>query len=498
MMPFPRFEVSGSALRLPPIETWPRVVGFAQSPAGKFALFAVFAGLMKLVVYGMWIEAGGAWLLLTIAAAAVSLAGRHRHLALLVCTAVLLVRAPSWFEFRAVDAAIQQEGLLGALLPRYLRAGSLVACVVLAAIALHLARRYRDHPLGHRPVLAQHILYFCMIGLAAAHLLHGLAQALLWSVTAAFSAYFWFLAYALMDQRRRQPAPALLQFASFNPLAWSSVVPMGGGAANLRSVESGTPEALAVTQLKALKLLAWALVLKLVLWLFRTLVYGKLGVPPLRLAFDRFLQESDAPVNLGLASILANFPEQLLVMALWGHVIVATARLAGFRLLRNTWRPLESRSIAEFWNRYFYFFKEMLVHVYFYPAYVRWFKRHPRLRLAFATFMAAGVGNFLFHFMLENHMIARVGLLDALVRFQTYAFYCLLLVAGIVLSQLRARRPDANEGWVRGRFLPSLGVMAFFCFLSFFDVLERHVPLSQHFAFLLKISGIERWIKPIV
>ncbi len=164
------------------------------------------------------------------------------------------------------------------------------------------------------------------------------------------------------------------------------------------------------------------------------------------MAFERFLKGDDVPAPFGVLSIVANFPEQLLDIAVWGHAIVATARLAGFRVLRNTYRPLSSRTIAEFWNRYYYFFKEILVNVYFYPTYVRCFKRHPRLRLAFATFMAAGVGNFFFHILLDVRVMAEAGLIGTLKLFQTYAFYCVVLAGGIVISQLRARRPDRKRG----------------------------------------------------
>ena len=474
--------------RLPPIETWPIVVSFAQTWAGKALLFVAFAVLLK-PLSGMWLE-------FTVAAAAVSLAGRYRHYAAVIATAALLSRTPYWFNIEALETTIRLEGLEGTVRTGYVLAATLAAGVPVAAAALWLARRFRNHPLGRRPVLAQHIVCAGLIGLAAAQLLRGLPQVVLWSVTATFLAYFWFLAYALMDQRQRQPAPLLLHFATFHPFfASPSVVPMGKGAVNWLSVEAATPEELAVTQLKALKLLAWAFFLKVLLWLFHRIVYDGIGVPPLEGAFETFLAGGDLPAPLGLASIVANFPEQLLVMALWGHVIIAVARLAGFRLLRNTWRPLSSRTIAEFWNRYFYYFKEILVQIYFYPTYVRWFKRHPRLRLAFATFMAAGVGNFFFHFILQNHRIVEFGLLEALILSQTYAFYCLLLVAGIVLSQLRARRPDPNAGWWRGQFVPSLGVALFYGFLSFFDGPQRHVDLTQHFAFLFHVFGVDSWIQ---
>jgi D-alanyl-lipoteichoic acid acyltransferase DltB (MBOAT superfamily) len=213
-------------------------------------------------------------------------------------------------------------------------------------------------------------------------------------------------------------------------------------------------EELAVTQIKGIKLLIWALLLKEVVLLGFTLgAFGTLGILPFRVAFEKFANGGNVSGLPGILSIIANFPEQMLMLTITGHVLVAIARFAGFRLLRNTFRPLSARTIAEFWNRYFYYFKELLANVYFYPTYVRCFKQHPRLRVAFATFMAAGVGNFLYHFMVNfaNFDLAQLGFLEALKRAQTYAFYCLLLVVGIVVSQLRARMCSlAAEliGWI--------------------------------------------------
>ncbi|MCC7485374.1 MAG: hypothetical protein IT529_10355 [Burkholderiales bacterium] len=479
------------AWRLPAIESSPAAVAFVQTAAGKLALFAVFAALMKLDARGMWLDGRYLWLIVTVAAALVSLAGRHRHLALLACGAALLAYAPEWIDFGGVWAVARQEGE-GDI--RFLRVSAVAASLPLALCALWLARRYREHPLGSHPVLAQHIVYCGLLGLAASHLLAGLPQVLLWAVLAVLAAGFSYFAYALIDQRHREPAPLAWQIASLNPFAWPTPVPMGRGAASWRAAEAHAAEELAVTQLKAVKLLVWAFAVKLLLWVYRWTIYQQLGVPPLRVAFDAFLRGAGVPAPLGLASVIANFPEQLLQVAIWGHVIIATLRLAGFRLLRNTRRPLSSRTIAEFWNRYLYYFKEVLVHVYFYPAFVRCFKRHPRLRLAFATFMAAGVGNWFLHFIVQTPAIARHGLVEALARSQTYAFYSIMLSAGIIASQLRRRGPAPGRGLLRGRLAPCLGVAAFFCLLSFFDGPQGHVSLGRHFAFLYHVLRVDRWL----
>src|SRR5262245_58054222 len=81
------------------IETWPRAVALAQTWTGKLVLFALFAALMKLHARDLPVATGGLWPWLTLAAAAVSLAGRYRHLALLACTGLFLARAPDWFSY---------------------------------------------------------------------------------------------------------------------------------------------------------------------------------------------------------------------------------------------------------------------------------------------------------------------------------------------------------------------------------------------------------------
>ena len=479
--------------RLPPIDTYPQVVAFAQTPAGKVALIAAFALLMKLMSRGTTIADHYVWQLMVAAAAAVSLAGRHRRLVMFVCTALAIDHMPNWFDFRSVHVTLRQEGLSAGVNAGQLRAVLLVVYFLFAAAAIHFARHCRDLLPWRRPALTLHLAYFCLQGLAISHLLRGMGQVVLWGFITVFTAYFWFLAYALMDQRRRQPQPVYFQLATFTPFFFHSVVPFGKSASDWRSAEAGARAELAVTQLKALKLLLWALILKnVVLWGFKRGVYEALGIHPFRVAFEKFANGGDVSGLPGLLSIIANFPEQLLMLAITGHVLVAIARFAGFRLLRNSWRPLSARTIAEFWNRYFYYFKELLAHVYFYPTYVRWFKRHPRLRIAFATFMAAGVGNFVYHFMVNfaGVDLVELGPLEALKRSQTYALYCVLLAAGIIVSQLRARRPQPGAGWWRGQFLPSAGVIAFFTLLLVFDGPYRHLPVEVHLRFLLHVMNL--------
>jgi hypothetical protein len=94
--------------------------------------------------------------------------------------------------------------------------------------------------------------------------------------------------------------------------------------------------------------------------------------------------------------------------------------------------------------------------------------------------------------MTQHQIVVLYGFGEALVRMQGYAFYCVLLSTGIIVSQLRAREPDAGAGWLKRRLLPFLAVSGFFCFLSFFEGPYRGAPLAQLFGFLFHMLGIDR------
>lgn len=79
----------------------------------------------------------------------------------------------------------------------------------------------------------------------------------------------------------------------------------------------------------------------------------------------------------------------------------------------------------------------MLVDFFFYPTFLRYFKKHPRLRVFFATFMAAGVGNAIFHFGRQLDLRFTMGVREATVGFTSYLVYCVILATAIGVSQAR-------------------------------------------------------------
>jgi D-alanyl-lipoteichoic acid acyltransferase DltB (MBOAT superfamily) len=173
-------------------------------------------------------------------------------------------------------------------------------------------------------------------------------------------------------------------------------------------------------------------------------------------------------------ALILYFSLRVTTLAVFGHKVIAIARMAGFNAFRNTYRPFESTSIAEFYNRVYWYFKEMLVAFFFYPSYLRYFKTRPKLRLFTATLAAAALGNFVFHFFRDDHFILRHGFGGAMKMYLSYAVYALVLGVAIALSQLRVlNRKHHPAGWRKA--IAIAGVLLFYCLIC---VVEE--PNYQH------------------
>jgi len=362
------------------------------------------------------------------------------------------------------------------------------ACAV-GGLLFWCAVRFRQSEFGRQPLLMLLTTYALVVCFASVFLGSFPGSIAVWQFVAVFGLYLWFIGYALLDRDSRDRDPFGLQLGTFHPFWGSTNTPFPKGSAYLRRIEAHTPERLAITQLKGLKLLAWALVLAQVLWAFQWIVHRQLAIPTFVMAFEHGVQRAPYPWFVCWASLVAAFVEALLSLSVMGHGIIAGCRVAGFAALRNTYRPLESRTIAEFWNRYYFYFKELLVDMFFYPTFMRFFKRRPKIRLFAATLAAASFGNAYYHFFNEPDPIAKLGFWKAIVAYLPYLFYCLVLGVAIGVSQLRKRKP-IPAGWLRGRLVPSLAVALFYCLLHIFADTSRAYPIQEHFRFLLHLFNL--------
>ena len=447
------------------IEDNAQIVKFAQSTVGRIFLFLLFVPALA--------HSNPYWFPIAVGAALCAYAGRYRSYALTATTLIVLGLTVSWFGLYPLDK---------------IQATAYACFFAFSLTYLLFARRNQKLFVVRRSVVTLLCFFMILTGIANSQLIYGAALDLLWAFLEVFVKYVWFLAYALADQRTRACSPLHFQFGTFHPF-WSPVtaVPYGKGAAYLRKAMAKTHEELAITQIKGLKLIFWSLVLSAIYKLLKWLIYDKLHLPLLTDVQAAYVAGHPYAVQVGWASLVWATAEGAILIAISGHRIVAIARLAGFRLQRNTWRPLESRTLVDFWNRYNFYFKEVLVEFFFFPTFLTTFRGHPRLRVFFATFMAAGVGNAIFHFMVDIKYVKSMGLWNAVISFESYIFYCIILATGIGISQARARRDTPS---ILGCLWSFACVWSFVVLLHVFGN-ETHVyTLGERLSFMFSLFGV--------
>lgn len=481
---------AGSAWRLiPKIDEHPGLVAYVQGLQGRIVLFAVVAALAA--------PAGLLGIDLTVAplAMACGYAQKLRRYLIPLATLLVLCRNGFWIDRDLVQRVAEQEGLGDHITGSLLCCASLVLVIILCSCLLTLWPRVVAIQLFRRSTLCLISGFIGLVVVAESSLIAGMPRILLWSFLAALHPYLWFLAYALADAAAPSRAPLWQYLGVFHPFWGSTLTPFGKGLSYLAKFEAKTTEELAVTQLKGLKLAAWTLLLALCLNGLRTLVHGQLGLPSFDETFLAHVGGANYPRYLCWASLVTYFFEDVLVISTWGGAIIACARMAGFRLLRNTYRPLEATTLVEFWNRYYFYYKELLVDHFFYPVFLRYFRTNRKLRMFFATFMAACLGNLLFHFIRDIRFIVELGWWKALTGEASHAFYTLLLAVGVGVSQMQTQgRARVDRGW-SARALGMIWVILFFCLLHVFDApLDRVHTIWQRADFLAYLLGVDTWI----
>lgn len=470
---------------IPPLDTYPKCVDFAQKVPGKILLLVIFG-------VGLSYQTTN-WLQLVVFLTVMTFLPQCRPVLLPLATFGELYLA-GWPNAEIPWSIPQQH------YPSDFFFKPLMVAAVLGIFALYYTavKENRDTWYGRRPVRTL-LLLFLLLLLAATTVPLSSPQAVyLWGFLAVLGKYLWFFNYTLLDCHAKETPPLVLQTGYYRPFWGGTATPFPKGAAYLRKIEAKNPKELAISQLKGIKLVYWALLLSLLERLLRQIFYGAsdvAGQPFLGIANSLNIPSFHAvlhgtgqyPWYLNWLALIANFFVRLLGFSVWGHTIIACCRMAGYNALRNTYKPLQSASIAEFWNRFYYYFKELLVDNFFYPAFLRYFKKRPKIRLFFATMAAAGFGNILFHFLRDLGTIADKGFWLALWSFRVYIFYGMILGTAIGVSQLCEKKRTTNMSWFRKNIFTPVCVVGFYCLLSIFDSADSTLTLTDHFIFLLRL-----------
>ena len=257
----------------------------------------------------------------------------------------------------------------------------------------------------------------------------------------------------------------------------------------LNKIASSDALSLAHCQLSAFHLLLLAMLWHIALESL-LIMQQAWNIPSMKFVLSNFSTLSHQDVMFYWRVLLLHFIFQTLSFGMNGHIIIAIVRMAGFKAARNMDNPFFATSISDFWNRYYFYFKELMVEVFFYPTFFSCFKKKPKLRLVFATVMAAGVGNSMYHLLAEMRVLQSFGLLKSVIMMQTYFFYALILSIAIGVSQLRAQRLSSVIPFWRRYLTIPFGVVGFYCILSVFNQPYYSTNIMINFQFLTKLVGL--------
>lgn len=345
------------------------------------------------------------------------------------------------------------------------------------------------------PLLMLHVLIW--IALALSSLPH-----LRMLTLASFMA--WRLSYLIASASRGKTRRTSIRdhLIYLVPVFGGTNTPYGKGLEYLRRHEATDRESQTRSQLAGIKLLVVAIIWTVALNLTETIAFARadsffkpwlaewtLGMPQM---VEIMHSESPPSISLAWLSIYLELIRATLILAISGHIIVGCLRLLGFNVFRNTYKPLLAESIVEFWNRFYFYFKELLVDFFFYPTFLRCAWAAPKLRLFFAVFAAAFAGNVYYHILTKPNLVTQMELGLLWVEWGPRLVYCFFLALGIWLSMLRQqmKRESAGRPNMLLRLRAIAGVWTFYALIHIWNVKPREMGFAMRFDFLASLIGL--------
>jgi hypothetical protein len=361
-----------------------------------------------------------------------------------------------------------------------------------------------------RPQLILHLTYWgCLVVLWNTAPSAGPWRGILLGITVIFPYLIWRCGYLLLTgQQGRMTGSRFTDHLLYLwPVYGGSSTPYGKGHGYLSRCEAKTDEELARSQLAGIKLILLSVLWRALANLMKGSFYGPgnaaTGTPTATLGLhtagipqlaELVNATTVVPLWIAWASVYCELFWQVLHHAARGHSIIGILRLFGFNVFRNTYKPLLAQSVVEFWNRYYYYFKELLATFFFLPTFTRLgagLRRWPALRLFLAVFAAAFVGNMYYHLLQRTPLLVEGDVFEAVYGLRSRVFYCLLLALGIFVSMQREQR-RSSQTRVAGRpgvVLRILGVWTFFGLITIWNV-QGDAPFFARVDFFLGLFGL--------
>ena len=464
------------------------VISRAQTALGKFLLWCLTVPVLLQHSIGP--------IVLSILAA-IFILPKQRRLILSIGTVVTIIKA---YLFR-YDQSLSME-LFAA--ENNVVLIKIVTFVLIAIAGLYAAYRFAKiipdlpQPIRKHPVLMLHscvIMFFAsMIGFPA---LNAFAEVI--------PLVIWRIGYLFQAGQRGKIKGTKFSDNLFHlwPSFHASRMPYGEGNEYLNKTEAIDEESDAKSRLAGLKLLWLGAIYSGILWAYEGLFFLKsadqalfgynLGLPTI----EEAIIAGDTSTTTAWLLIFLNFFRAVLYFAVIFHPIVGMIRLAGFNIFRCVYKPLLAETIIDFWGRFNYYFKKLMVEFFFYPTLLMLKNVGPRTRMFIAVFASACVGNMYLHLFYSYEDLSLGNLGRVWDFWSPRLVYCVLLATGIWVSMLRQQKSRQNRETKTplGRVRAILGVWFFYAVIQVWNQgwndYGYDLTWERRFVFSLRLIGIE-------
>ena len=177
-----------------------------------------------------------------------------------------------------------------------------------------------------------------------------------------------------------------------------------------------------------------------------------------------------------------------LIIAGNGHFFVSIIRMAGFNIYRNTYKPWAALSIVDFFNRFYYYYKEVLVSLFFIPTFTRLINsKNYRISLFISAIITVFFGNAFLHLTHDVYYLNLYGFWGIIVMYKQLFlryFACALLIA---VSLIRKKR--VNKIYRVKNFLNIVFIYILFSIINVWD-LKNGLSLNDFMKLVLHLFGI--------
>lgn len=318
------------------------------------------------------------------------------------------------------------------------------------------------------------VFFACYVGLGLGIQLQGALGFFYWTSVLYYVFPFLTLCYFLQGNRERG-APQLYEFRPFwSTDAWFPIFYSGFAKTDLE---------LTHLLLKGIRLLLWAILLIQVKSIFLWIRY-ELSVPILTDALLMIGRGEQIGPQKAWVIVIANFFQFILYISIGGHVVVSLGRACGYQIHRHVYRPFESRSIADFFQRFGFHYSALLRYLFFYPVFLKLSRWSLGLRLFVAVFLSTGVANFFLCFLRDGSYIVKLGFLDAIQNYLPYAVFCLLFSVASLINLYE--KNNQQHSLMKG--LSRVGIFLYYAVLFIFH--DTHVGnISNNWMFLKILFG---------